>query len=374
MMAHPSINYLKSLVRGAAVLVLVAALADPAFALMYDSTKDFTWILVFASILAFLASCGIGANDVANAFATSVGAKSLTIFQAVCIASVFEFLGAILLGSQVVKTISNGIADPDCFKTNPGLLMYGMTMVILTVFIWLYLASYFSMPVSTTHSTIGGIIGMTVMTRGSKCVLWYEKVDELPYLSGVAAIVASWAISPVCSGIMSAALYGITYLTVLKNKENSFYRATWAFPIIVGFTVSINVGMFVLKGSKGKSDDWGTATYIDNAQNGDGHKLAILLLISGVVAFGLTAMAMPFLSKKCEAAVAYETARGDAGLEMTEQGALKNGEVKDGEVSPIWHGNTVTPHFPLLCILPTLTPDPLTNPQLLSLFFSLDGY
>ncbi|KAJ1405833.1 phosphate transporter [Ochromonadaceae sp. CCMP2298] len=141
-------------------------------AIVYDTTRDFTWIVVFAGILAFLAACGIGANDVANAFATSVGAKSVTIFQAVCIASVFEFLGAVLLGSQVVKTISNGIADASCFSNNPGLLIYGMTCVIMTVFIWLYVASYFSMPVSTTHSTIGGIIGMTMMTRGSECVIW----------------------------------------------------------------------------------------------------------------------------------------------------------------------------------------------------------
>jgi sodium-dependent phosphate transporter len=358
MIGHPSLNYVKSLVRGFSVLVLVAAFADPTIALVYDSTKDFTWIVVFAGILAFLAACGIGANDVANAFATSVGAKSVTIFQAVCIASVFEFLGAVLLGSQVVKTISNGIADPDCFKTNPGLLMYGMTMVILTVFMWLYLASYFSMPVSTTHSTIGAIIGMTMMTRGSDCVLWYEKADEFPYLSGVAAIVASWAISPVCSGLVAAALYGITYLAVLKDKESSFYRATWAFPIIVGFTVSINVGMFVLKGSKGKADDWGTAEYIDNAKDGDGHKLAILLLISGAVAFGVTAMMMPFLAKKCEAAVSVAGSE-DAGLEME---AGTTAEKKDGEPKDVSLCSRCTVHTlytPCTALLPPLLLLPL---------------
>jgi sodium-dependent phosphate transporter len=68
-------------------------LADPTVAIKYDTTKDFTWILVFAAMLAFFASCGIGANDVANSFSSSVGAKSLTMPQAVVLASIFEFLG-----------------------------------------------------------------------------------------------------------------------------------------------------------------------------------------------------------------------------------------------------------------------------------------
>jgi len=310
----PTAKYLKSLFRGLAVLVLLASFTDPTLAIVYDNTKDFTWVVVCAGILAFFAAWGIGANDVANAFATSVGAKSVTIFQAVCIASVFEFLGAVLLGSQVVKTISNGIADVDCFDNNPGLLMYGMTIVIMTTGIWLAIASYLAMPVSTTHSTIGGVIGMTMMTRGSGCVLWYAPTDNFPYLSGVAAIVVSWIISPLASGIVAAALYGLTYMVVLRNKEASFYRATWAFPIIVGFTVAINAGMFVLKGAKGKASDMGTDDIIRNATDGDGHKLATILLISGAVGFFVTAVMMPFLAKRCEEAVAA-AAKAD-GLEM----------------------------------------------------------
>ena len=61
-----------------------------------------------------------------------------------------------------------GIADVDCFEDNPGLLMYGMTCVIMAVGIWLLLASYLEMPVSTTHSCVGGIVGMTMMSRGSE--------------------------------------------------------------------------------------------------------------------------------------------------------------------------------------------------------------
>ena len=69
-------------------------------------------------------------------------------------ASVFEFLGALLMGSNVSKTIRKGIADVGCFVDNPGLLMYGMTCVIMAVAIWLLVASYLEMPVSTTHSCV----------------------------------------------------------------------------------------------------------------------------------------------------------------------------------------------------------------------------
>ena len=172
-------------------------------------------IVVCAGILAFFAAYGIGANDVANAYATSVGAKSITVRQAVLLAAVFEFLGAVTMGSQVAKTVRKGIADVDCFEDNPGLLMYGMTCVIMAVGIWLLLASYLEMPVSTTHSCVGGIVGMTMMSRGSECVVWNEPVDEctfdnFPCVKGVSAIVVSWVLSPVASGICGAIFYGLT--------------------------------------------------------------------------------------------------------------------------------------------------------------------
>ncbi|CAN0456841.1 unnamed protein product, partial [Discosporangium mesarthrocarpum] len=86
----------------------------------------FLWIVILGAFGAFFSAFGIGANDVANAFATSVGAKALTLRQAVVLAGIFEFLGAVLLGSHVTKTIRKGIADVECFVDNPPVLMYGM--------------------------------------------------------------------------------------------------------------------------------------------------------------------------------------------------------------------------------------------------------
>ena len=200
---------LGSCARGFAALTMLTLITESS-ASGSSKMDSLTWILVVASFLAFFAAWGIGANDVANTFATSVGAKSVSVRQAVVLASIFEFLGAVTMGSGVAKTMRKGIADVDCFVDNPGLLMWGMTCVILSVGIWLLLASYLEMPVSTTHSCVGGIIGMTMMARGAECVVWNAPNDSFPFVSGVSAIVVSWVLSPVASGICAAIFYGLT--------------------------------------------------------------------------------------------------------------------------------------------------------------------
>ena len=135
------------------------------------------WIVIVSGAMSFIASMGIGSNDAANAFATSVGSKALTLKQACIIAAIFETSGAILMGSHVTETIRKGIADYECFENNPELLMYGCMWVIFSVGLWLFIASYFEMPVSTTHSCVGGMIGMTIAIAGSDCVIWYKQLD-----------------------------------------------------------------------------------------------------------------------------------------------------------------------------------------------------
>ena len=122
---------------------------------MGDNWDQYEWIVVVGGLLAFFTAYGIRANDVANAFATSVGAKALTIQQAVIIAAIFEFAGSVLLGASVTDTIRKNVAETDEFVEDPEVLMYGMLCVIAATGIWLLLASYLELPVSTTHSVIG---------------------------------------------------------------------------------------------------------------------------------------------------------------------------------------------------------------------------
>ena len=210
----------------------------------------YLWIVIVGGLFSFFAAAGIGANDSANAFATSVGSKALTIKQAVVLAAIFETAGAVLMGSHVTNTIRKGIADYECFQDEPDLLMYGCMWVILAVGLWLFLASYFEMPVSTTHSCVGGMIGMTMVLKGSDCVIWYKSVDTFPYVGGVGGIVFSWVLSPVFSAIIAMFLYSITRAYVLRERFES-YRINIAYPLLIGSTMTINTFFIIYKGAKG---------------------------------------------------------------------------------------------------------------------------
>lgn len=117
---------------------------------------QYDYILAFGILFAFLDAWNIGANDVANSFATSVSSRSLTMLQAMCIATVCEFGGAVLAGSRVSGTIKNDVIPAEAFADQPSMLMLAMCCALVGSSLWLTLATKIGLPVSTTHSIVGG--------------------------------------------------------------------------------------------------------------------------------------------------------------------------------------------------------------------------
>ncbi|MGK0223210.1 MAG: PiT family inorganic phosphate transporter, partial [Limisphaerales bacterium] len=115
-------------------------------------------LLLLALLFGLYMAWGIGANDVANAMATSVGSKALTVKHAIIIAAIFEFLGAFLAGGEVTSTIRKGIIDAGMIK-DANVMVFGMLAALLSAAVWLTVASRFGWPVSTTHSIVGAIVG-----------------------------------------------------------------------------------------------------------------------------------------------------------------------------------------------------------------------
>ena len=220
-----------------------------------NSVSDYLWMVILGGFLAFAMAWGIGANDVANAFATSVGAGSLTLRQACLIASVMEFLGALLMGANVTDTVRKKVIDVDRFDpvnggaTNgPELLMTGFLVSLMSATTWLITATYFSLPVSTTHSIIGSLIGVGLTFRGAEAVVWLSDGTGLDSLKGVVGVVISWVISPVLSGVLGVILFLIVRHTVLRTK-NPVRNGFIFLPFFTTLTVAIIIFFIIYKGS-----------------------------------------------------------------------------------------------------------------------------
>lgn len=194
-----------------------------------------TIMLILAVIFGLYMTWGIGANDLANAMGTSVGAGAVSVKQAIIIAIIFEFLGAILAGGHVTKTIRKGIIDPSEIINNPEILVYGMLASLLAAAIWLMVASARGWPVSTTHSIIGALIGFAIVGIGPESVKWGK----------VGSVVISWVISPVVGGTIAFILVMSTRKLIF-NTDNPLKNAKKFAPVyifLVGFIISL-VTMF----------------------------------------------------------------------------------------------------------------------------------
>ncbi|CRL02111.1 CLUMA_CG015333, isoform A [Clunio marinus] len=197
---------------------------------MDELMNDYLWIVILAFIVAFILAFAVGANDVANSFATSVGAKVLTLKQACILASIFEVSGAVLLGHKVSDTIRKGILDVDIYEGNEVQLMYGMIAALIGCAAWLLIATWFKIPVSTTHSIVGATIGFGLVAHGTKGL----------NVGQIIIIAASWLVSPVLSGLISVAFFMLVYKFILKASRP--VRAGFiALPFIYAFTVFVNI-------------------------------------------------------------------------------------------------------------------------------------
>jgi len=193
--------------------------------------------IALAALFGVFMAWGIGANDVANAMATSVGSKALTIKQAILVAAVFEFLGAVLAGGEVTSTIRKGIVDADLMSGSPELLIYGMLAALLAAGTWLLIASRNGWPVSTTHSIVGAIVGFAAVGIGFDAVQWGK----------VGTIVLSWVVSPLTAGFIAYFIYQSVQALILR-QEDPLARAKRYVPVYIflaAFTITL---VTILKG------------------------------------------------------------------------------------------------------------------------------
>lgn len=206
------------------ICIALAALIVPFFMKSLGQGLGFKYkMLSYVTILfGFYMAWNIGANDVANAMGTSVGSGALSLRQAVVMAGVLEFSGALLMGTHVTNTMQKGILVANVFQGKDTLLFAGLLSSLAAAGTWLQVASYYGWPVSTTHCIVGSMVGFGLVYGGTGAVFW----------SSLARVTSSWVISPLLGAVVSFLVYKCIRRFVYSAR-NPGLAAAAAAPIAV---------------------------------------------------------------------------------------------------------------------------------------------
>jgi len=226
----------------------------------YEEPGRLSWVLGLSAGFGALMTYGIGANDAANSWGTSVGSGAVSVTSAVLLGGVCEWLGAVGLGYGVSKTIkgTSKTDDAECWAcgycdSEMSLYMVAMCASLAAAAVFLMLVTFTAMPVSTTHSIVGGTVGAAAVGVGFNCLNWEWESG------GLSAIIASWVISPVFSGIIGVVAYWLTHHTIVKPKLGGSPRrnAMIGQPILWSAQTFVIVLLILLKAQPTKGWSFG---------------------------------------------------------------------------------------------------------------------
>ena len=232
------------------------------------------FILILGYIFGFYMAWNIGANDVANSMASAVGANAITIRQAVFIAGILNILGAVFIGSHVTNTIRKGIVSTE-IMTDPHVALIGALSALLAAALWVSFATWKSLPVSTTHSIVGAMIGFGIMAGGFTVINWVK----------LGAVVMSWVISPIFSLVIGFVTFKII-VRIILSKKDSFKRALKFSPFFTGIAFFVVVLSFLFKTPLGKK-----------LAVGNLEALLIAFLLAAILGLTATALLKRFVRK-----------------------------------------------------------------------------
>ncbi len=174
-------------------------------------------MLIFSSLLAFYLAWNLGANDVANSMGTSVGSKAITLKQALIIAGILEFAGAVGFGQAVSKQLMTGVVDLSRFVNDPQILLIGMISVLIAAGIWLNVATVLGFPVSSSHATVGAIAGVGCIALGVDAVNWRS----------LSIISITWIVTPILSGAIASGFYSLIKRWILDQPDAIVALRDW---------------------------------------------------------------------------------------------------------------------------------------------------
>lgn len=303
---------------------------------MLDQSMTVFVEIVLLCGLAFYVACNLGANDVANSMGTSVGSKALTLKQAIIVAGILEFTGAVFFGERVSKTLATGVINPEVFSSTPQVFVIGMVSVLLSAGLWLQIATRQGLPVSSSHAVVGAIAGFSCIAAGVKAVNWQT----------IGLISLSWLITPVISGLISGLFYKLIKYWILDQPDPHRQIQEW-----IPWLSSILIGIFgvivfpILRSPlQNTLTQWGWTLPVHD----------IPLAVGGIAAIGLTWRSWRQLEQEQTPAISDQTPEKFPGIEKQ----LAGFQVISACFVAFAHGsndvgNTIAPLAAILAVIKT---------------------
>ena len=257
-------------------------------------------------LLAFYLAFNLGANDVANAMGTSVGSKAITLKQALVIAGILEFTGAILFGHEVSQTLATEVSNPALFANAPEIFATGMFSVLLASALWLQIATSRGLPVSSSHAVVGAIAGFSIVAAGFNSIEW----------SSIGTITLGWVITPVISGCIAALFYSQIKRWILDQPYSLQQLNEWI-PWLSALLLGV-FGVIVLP-----KVTQPLANYLIEEVGLQIPSHDVPLLIGTFAAVGLTVYSWRELGRGKE-----EGEEGEEGVEINAQSSIQNPKSK----------------------------------------------
>ncbi|EJT74884.1 sodium/phosphate symporter [Gaeumannomyces tritici R3-111a-1] len=205
--------------------------------------EQYTYIFAIGTFFAMLDAYNNGANDVANAWATSVSSRSVSYRQAMVLGTIFEMVGAIAVGARTAETIKNGIIPASAFRDDPGVQMLAFTCALAGASIWVMWCTRHSAHVSSTYSLISSVAGVGVATAGAANVKWGWNDGK-----GLGAIFAGLAMAPAASAAFGAIIFSLIKF-VVHVRKNPLPWAVYTSPFFFLIAATVCTLSVVYKGS-----------------------------------------------------------------------------------------------------------------------------
>ncbi|KAK2195593.1 Phosphate transporter [Babesia duncani] len=242
---------------------------------------ELLWVVILCGIMCVIMAMAMGANDVANAFAASVGSGSLSLGTALCLAFIFEIFGALVLGGAVTDAIRKKVLRFEAFEDAPVELGLGMLAASTGTASWLVISTWFGMPVSTTHSIIGALAGFGVASGRVDSIYWMQ----------ILYIIISWLVLPISAVLISGTFYILIQEVFLKrsNIYKTVFYLEWLFLFVgcIPLTIFISYENPLLKA---EGDAIG-AEFAKWFKSSLGNRLICILVIHFTAFFILTSIA-----------------------------------------------------------------------------------